>query len=162
MYYLSTDYSMTWNHAFPMGLKKLYLNSVPFPWENMNIIGWLPDLHVLQMTAIRVNKTSEWRTEEGQFLQLKYFHSSLDYVSKWEMEKEHFPCLESLIIDRAIWIYKFPSGVGEIDSLQYIELKDCQQSLVDSAKQIQKNQHENGNNAFRVRVIDYKGEDVLF
>ncbi|XP_073147829.1 putative late blight resistance protein homolog R1A-10 isoform X1 [Henckelia pumila] len=161
-YYFSTDYSMTWKHVFPMGLKKLYLESVPFPWENMNIIGSLPELQVLHMTAIRVNKASEWRTEEGQFLQLKYFHSSLNYVVKWEMEKEHFPCLESLILDGAIWIYKFPSGVEEIDSLQYIELRNCNKSLVESAKKIQRQQHEIGTDAFRVRVIDYKGKDVLF
>ncbi|XP_073138903.1 putative late blight resistance protein homolog R1B-23 [Henckelia pumila] len=163
MYYnFSTDYSMTWKHVFPMGLKKLYLEGVPFYWENMNIIGSFPNLQVLHITRIRVDKAYEWRTEEGQFPQLKYFHSSLDCLLKWEMEKEHFPCLESLILDRAIWIDKFPSGVEEIDSLQYIELNECKISLVDSAKQIQQHQHENGNDAFRVRVIDYKGENVLF
>ncbi|XP_073138842.1 putative late blight resistance protein homolog R1B-23 [Henckelia pumila] len=134
MYYnFSTDYSMTWKHVFPMGLKKLYL-------------------------------------EVGKQRKVNFLNSSisipmprkLDYLLKWEMEKEHFPCLESLILDRAIWIDKFPSGVGEIDLLQYIELNECKISLVDSAKQIQRHQHENGNDAFRVRVIDYKGENVLF
>ncbi|XP_073121170.1 putative late blight resistance protein homolog R1A-3 [Henckelia pumila] len=151
--FLPRLFSMTWNHAFPMGLKKLSLDGVPFPWDNMTIIGSLPNLQVLEMINIELTRPFEWRTEEGEFLQLKYFHSSLNHVRKWETEKDHFPCLESLILDYVIWIDKIPSGLEEIDSLQYIELKNCIQSLVDSAEQIQKNQHENGNDGFRVRVI---------
>ncbi|XP_073126323.1 putative late blight resistance protein homolog R1A-10 [Henckelia pumila] len=154
--------SRIWYHAFPMGLKKLSLKGVHFGWENMTIIGSLPNLQVLHMMDITVHRASEWRTKEGEFLQLKYFHSSLDLVVKWEMEKEHFPCLETLILEGARRIHEIPSGIGEIDTLQYIELKDCKRPFVDSTKQIQKHQHENGNDAFRVRVIDSDGEDVLF
>ncbi|XP_073286342.1 putative late blight resistance protein homolog R1B-23 [Primulina huaijiensis] len=158
----SPDLSMTWNHAFPIGLKKLSLYGVLFPWENMTIIGSLHNLQVLKMTGIAVNEVSKWVMMEGQFLQLKYFRSSLDSLLKWEMEKEHFPCLESLILERAELINEIPSGIGEIDTLRYIELQYCKKSLVISAKQMQKHQHENGNDAFRVRVIDSDEYDVLF
>ncbi|XP_073124526.1 putative late blight resistance protein homolog R1A-3 [Henckelia pumila] len=152
---------LPWNHAFPMGLKRLSLQGVPFPWENMAIIGSLPNLQVLQMINIKVTEFSEWTMKEGQFLELKYLHSSLDHLVEWEMEKEHLPRLESLILTRA-QISEIPSSIGEIDTLQYIELQYCEKSLVDSAKQIQKLQHENGNETFRVRVIGYRGYDVLF
>ncbi|XP_073037611.1 putative late blight resistance protein homolog R1A-3 isoform X1 [Primulina eburnea] len=150
-----------WNHAFPIGLKKLTLIGVPFTWENMTIIGSLPNLQVLQMIGIIVTEFSEWKAVEGQFLQLKYFRSSFDYLVKWEMEKEHFPCLESLILQRAPWINEIPSGIGEIDTLQFIELQYCEKSLVNSAMQILKLQRENGNDAFHVRAIDYDGYSIV-
>ncbi|XP_073015339.1 putative late blight resistance protein homolog R1C-3 [Primulina eburnea] len=130
-----------WNHAFPIGLKKLSLHRIHFPWENMTIIGSLPNLQVLQMTRMAVHKVSKWVMMEGQFLQLKYFRSSLDSLLKWELEKEHFPCLESLILEGAKLINEIPSGIGEIDTLQYIELQYCKKSLVISAQQMQKHQH---------------------
>ncbi|XP_073037615.1 putative late blight resistance protein homolog R1A-3 [Primulina eburnea] len=154
--------SMTWNHAFPIGLKKLFLKRVRFPWENMTLIASLPNLQVLEMRTMAVNKDSKWVMMEGQFLQLKYFLSSLDSLLTWEMEKEHFPCLESLILERPKQINEIPSGIREIDTLRYIELRYCKKSLVISAKQMEKHQHENGNDAFRVHVIDFDGYDVLF
>ncbi|XP_073121328.1 putative late blight resistance protein homolog R1A-3 [Henckelia pumila] len=151
LYYL--DPSMVWKHAFPTGLKRLYLRCVPFPWENMDMIGSLPNLQVLEMIDMRVAKVSEWTTAEDQFLQLKYFRCTLDFLIMWEMEKEHFPCLESLILVGAEWINEIPSGIGEIDTLQYLELMYCKKSLVDSARRIEKEQRENGNSAFQLRVI---------
>ncbi|XP_073014611.1 putative late blight resistance protein homolog R1A-3 [Primulina eburnea] len=132
------DPSMTWNCKFPINLRKLTLLRVPFHWENMTIIGSLQNLEVLQMFDIKVFEFSEWLPVEGQFLQLKYFSSSLDGLVKWEAEKEHFPSLESLSLECAWDIIKeIPSGIGEIDSLQFIELKYCKESLVDSARRIQ-------------------------
>ncbi|KZV44552.1 hypothetical protein F511_17458 [Dorcoceras hygrometricum] len=145
-------FSMIWNYAFPISLKKLTLESVPLPWENMSIIGSLPSLQVLKMMHIDVDEESEWAPIEGQFLRLKYFCSSLDKLVSWEVEREHFPTLESLCLDGARWIDEIPSGIGEIDSLQLIELRNCSETLVNSAKRIQEQQHDNGNDAFEVRV----------
>ncbi|XP_073125181.1 putative late blight resistance protein homolog R1A-3 [Henckelia pumila] len=152
-------YSMTWNYAFPIGLMKLSLDGVPFPWDNMTIIGSLPNLQVLKMMRIKRsgdcfwNTDCVWTTEEGQFLQLKYFCSSLNCLVKWKTEKEHFPSLETLILHGVYSIDEIPSGIGEIDTLRSIELRYCIKSLVDSANQIQMLQHENGNDDFRVSVI---------
>ncbi|XP_073126203.1 putative late blight resistance protein homolog R1A-3 [Henckelia pumila] len=150
--------SMTWNHAFPMGLKKLHLSGVPLPWRNMTIIGSLPNLQMLRISVNIFTEVSEWTTVEGEFLQLKYFRSDLDGVVKWETEKEHFPCLETLILDGVRLIDEIPSGIGEIDTLEFMELRYCEKSMVDSAKEIRRLQHENENHGFRVRVIHpYKG-----
>ncbi|XP_073121186.1 putative late blight resistance protein homolog R1C-3 [Henckelia pumila] len=155
--------SITWNHTFPISLKKLTLEGVPWHWDNnMTIIGSLPNLEVLQMMNIKVTGFSEhWTPMEDQFLRLKYFRSSLDHLVKWEVEKEHFPSLESLILRRA-QIDEIPSGIGEIDSLQLIELQFCKESLVDSANLIQQQQHENGNLAFQVRVNNSDKHDFWF
>ncbi|XP_073121178.1 putative late blight resistance protein homolog R1A-3 [Henckelia pumila] len=144
--------SITWNHAFPISLKMLTLRGVPFLWENMTIIGSLPNLEVLQMTKIAGTGRSKWTPVEGQFLCLKHFHSSLDRLVSWEAEKEHFPSLESLILWEVYSIDEIPSGIGEIDSLQRIELFSGKESLVDSARRIQEQQHENGNDDFQVLV----------
>ncbi|XP_073121201.1 putative late blight resistance protein homolog R1B-23 [Henckelia pumila] len=150
------DPSLIWNYAFPMSLKKLTLHGVPFPWENMAIIGSLPNLQVLEILDNDINRESEWSMLEDQFLQLKYFCSTLDHLVNWEMEKDHFPSLETLILKRVKWIDEIPRGLGEIDSLQLIELEDCRESLVNSAKQIREQQHENGNDVFQVNVINHE------
>ncbi|XP_073127120.1 putative late blight resistance protein homolog R1A-3 [Henckelia pumila] len=144
---------MIWKHAFPVGLKKLTLQGVPLAWENMTIIGSLPNLQVLEMMYICAPEFSEWIPMEGQFLRLKYFRCSLDNVIKWEVEKEHLPSLESLILAYATFIEEIPFGIGEIDSLQLIELWFCTKSLVNSAQRIHEQQHENGNHDFQVRVF---------
>lgn len=144
---------MIWNHAFPVSLNKLTLQGVPLAWKNMSIIGSLPNLQVLEMMYICAPELSEWLPVEGQFVRLKYFRCSLDNVSKWEVEKEQFPSLESFILAYAPLIEEIPYGIGEIDSLQLIELWFCKESLVSSAKRIQDQQHDNGNHAFQVRVF---------
>ncbi|XP_073121202.1 putative late blight resistance protein homolog R1A-3 [Henckelia pumila] len=145
--------SRIWNQAFPTSLKKLVLHGIPLPWENMTIIGSLPNLQVLEMLSMKVTGFSKWEPIQGQFLLLKYFRSSLDNLVVWEVEKEHFPRLEILILRRPK-IDEIPCGIADLDSLQLIELQGCSESLVNSAKRIQEQQHENGNEAFRVRVND--------
>ncbi|XP_073060926.1 putative late blight resistance protein homolog R1A-3 [Primulina eburnea] len=149
----SVPYLRIWTYAFPISLKKLSLVLVNFPWENMAIIGSLPNLQMLEMMGILLTDDSEWTPMEGQFLSLKHFQSTFDDLVKWEVEKEHFPCLESLIFCHAQSIDEIPSGIGEIDSLQLIELRYCQESLVNSAKKIEEQQRENGNDSFEVLVI---------
>ncbi|XP_073128687.1 putative late blight resistance protein homolog R1A-3 [Henckelia pumila] len=151
-----SSHSITWNHAFPISLKMLTLQGVPFLWENMTIIGSLPNLEVLRMTKIAGTGGSKWTPVKGQFLCLKHLHSSLDRLVSWEAEKVHFPSLESLILWEVYSIDEIPCGIGEIDSLQRIELFSCYKSLVDSAERIQEQQHENGNEAFRVLVHNSK------
>ncbi|XP_073014606.1 putative late blight resistance protein homolog R1A-3 [Primulina eburnea] len=146
------NFSKIWNHSFPISLKNLTLENVPLPWENMTIIGSLPNLQVLEMMHMDVEQVSEWTPTEGQFCLLKYFRSSLDNLVSWEVEREHFPRLEILCLKGARWIDEIPCGIGEIDSLQLIELWHCPVTLVDSAKRIQEQQHDNGNDAFEVLV----------
>ncbi|XP_073121183.1 putative late blight resistance protein homolog R1C-3 [Henckelia pumila] len=145
-------FSMTWNHAFPTSLKSLSLERVPLPWENVTIIGSLPNLRVLTMMHLEVDEESEWKPVEGQFLQLQYLCSSLDNLVSWEVEREHFPSLETLCLNGVRWIDEIPCGVGEMHSLQLIELWHCPETLVDSAKRIQEQQHDNGNDDFEVHV----------
>ncbi|XP_073295600.1 putative late blight resistance protein homolog R1A-10 isoform X2 [Primulina huaijiensis] len=143
-----------------LSLKKLTLRGVPFPWENMTIIGSLPDLQVLKIVENGIERNSEWTTMEGQFLRLKHFYSSLDYLVKWEVEKDHLPSLESLILKNVWSIDEIPYGLGDIDSLLLIELLLCGKSLVNSAMRIQEQQHENGNYAFQVSLSNKKFEFV--
>ncbi|XP_073125419.1 putative late blight resistance protein homolog R1C-3 isoform X2 [Henckelia pumila] len=130
-------------------------------WDDLNLdnVFHLQNLEELRVSRdIKdndINRESEWTTIEDQFLRLKYFCSSLDYWVKWEVEKEHLPSLESLILVYVKLIDAISSGIGEIDSLQLIELQDCRGSLVNSARRIQEQQHENGNVAFQVNVVEY-------
>lgn len=145
-------YSRIWNYAFPMSLTKLTLRGVCLPWDNMSIIGSLPNLQVLAIIDCLNIEDSEWMPIEGQFLRLKGLCSTFDHLVKWEVEKEHFPSLESLILNEAPLIDEIPCGIGEIDTLQLIGLRSCGPSVVNSAMRIKEQQHENGNYAFQVRV----------
>ncbi|XP_073119999.1 putative late blight resistance protein homolog R1A-3 [Henckelia pumila] len=119
----------------------------------MTKIGSLPNLQVLEIFHNHAEVVSEWMPIEGQFLRLKCLGSTFDHLVRWEVEKEQFPSLESLILKGARSMYEIPYGIGEIDTLQLIQLHDCGESLVDSAKRIREQQHDNGNDAFQVRIL---------
>lgn len=85
--------SRIWNYAFPISLTRLTVRGVHLPWDHMSIIGSLPNLQVLAITDSFNKEVSDWMPIEGQFLGLKCLCSTFDGLVRWEVEKEHFPCL---------------------------------------------------------------------
>ncbi|KAK4441010.1 hypothetical protein Salat_0435900 [Sesamum alatum] len=65
----ATNFSLT-SITFPTSLKKLVLENCGIPWEDMAIIGSLPNLEVLKLDWFAA-KGPEWNPVEGEFLQLK-------------------------------------------------------------------------------------------
>ncbi|KAL0441040.1 UNVERIFIED_CONTAM: putative late blight resistance proteinR1A-10 [Sesamum radiatum] len=66
-------------------------------------------------------------------------------LERWGAEDIHFPKLESLVLKTMFYLEEIPSGIGDIPTLRSIHLGDCRDSVVNSAKQIQKEQESNGN-----------------
>ncbi|KAH6812439.1 hypothetical protein C2S51_026201 [Perilla frutescens var. frutescens] len=154
--YLKNDcHDLLHNITFPHSLKKLTLDSV-VGWEEMleKIGGSLPLLQKLKLEYGRFT-THKWETVEGQFPSLKFL--KLSYcggLKQWMIEESsHFPCLEHLELTGLKELEEIPSEIGEILTLQLIELFYCSESAVKSAKKIVEEQEElQGDNTFCVRV----------
>nr|GMD63755.1 disease resistance protein RPP13-like isoform X6 [Ipomoea batatas] len=119
-----------WNQiALLKSIKKLSLSFSGIQWKEVTVLSKLPRLEVL--------KSKE----------------------QWKASEEHFPKLEHLLIRHCIPLKEIPSDFAEISTLKSIELAYCLPFLVDSAKQIQKEQDEYGNsNMVRERYNGMCGE----
>nr|GMD88371.1 putative late blight resistance protein homolog R1B-16 [Ipomoea batatas] len=81
------------------------------------------------------------------FCKLKYLqvhaYSSLKH---WSVDADHFPVLERIFLNHCYLLMEFPTGFGEINTLQLIELKNCSSLLVTSAKSLQEERQDLGDN----------------
>ncbi|KAL8466272.1 hypothetical protein ACS0TY_035404 [Phlomoides rotata] len=142
------------NIAFPHSLKKLTLSGSQLHWEAITTkIGPLPHLQVLKLEKNAV-AGADWVTAEGQFCSLKFLLiDSCDDFVNWMTDNTHFPCLEHL---RLISVYnklmEIPLCIGEIPTLESIELFHCSSSAVMSAKRILEEQEELGNEGLRLVI----------
>nr|GMC82874.1 putative late blight resistance protein homolog R1B-14 [Ipomoea batatas] len=135
--------------AFPSSLKKLKLIYTYLPWEDMAIIGTLPNLEVLKLMGYAFCGP-DWRTENG-FYKLKHLQIVESDLKHWTVIVDHFPVLECLILSCCENLEEFPSAFADITTLQLIKLTRCCSSIVTSAKQIQEERLGLGDNKFVVR-----------
>ncbi|KAL0357578.1 UNVERIFIED_CONTAM: putative late blight resistance proteinR1A-10 [Sesamum calycinum] len=138
--------------AFPLQLRKLTLRGLNLPWCNMTIIGTLPNLEVLKLLG-NAFRGPEWRSIEGEFCQLKLLVLECLDIVQWRADDTHFPRLQKLTIRSCDQLEEIPSCIGDISTLQLIELVDCHPSAMTSAQQIQEDQQSLGNNDLEVRMI---------
>ncbi|KAL2515613.1 putative disease resistance protein [Forsythia ovata] len=143
------------NIALPISLKKLSLFRCYLHWEDMTIVGSLPNLQVLKLLWDSFVGL-EWEPNEGEFIQLKYLKLNRINLENWIANSIHFPSLERLVIDQCKSLKEIPSGIGEIPTLESIEVYNyCSDSVVTSAKQIQEEQRSSGNDYLQVRIVNF-------
>ncbi|KAH6778848.1 hypothetical protein C2S52_010085 [Perilla frutescens var. hirtella] len=142
--YLWSKSDVSENIAFPMSLRKLTLTGCRFPWEDMRIIGSLPNLEVLKLKRGACHGTI-WETTEGEFCQLKVLLIENTDLRQWITESSHFPQLERLTLYECNDLEEIPTDIGEIPTLQVIEVDVRNLSVVQSAKGIQEEQQSFGN-----------------
>ncbi|KAL2243703.1 UNVERIFIED_CONTAM: putative late blight resistance protein R1B-8 [Sesamum indicum] len=153
LYVRAKDLSLK-NMGFPTSLKKLELYECKVPWEDMIIIGSLPNLEVLMLKGCGF-KGSEWNPIEGQFPRLKVLELSMSNLECWRAENVHFPNLEKLSLRLMDDLEEIPSGIGDIATLGLIEVYYCSDSIVNSAVQILEEQRSNGNEDLHVYVHSF-------
>ncbi|GFP92469.1 putative late blight resistance protein homolog r1c-3 [Phtheirospermum japonicum] len=149
----------------PLSLKKLTLRHTKLHWEDMGTkIGSLPHLQVLKL----YNDSflgPKWETVDGQFSSLKYLliHDNGNGLEGWTWitDSTHFPCLESLVLRYVKKLKDMPLAIGDISTLQYIELRACSMSLVISARKVLEEQEELGNVGIQVRVKSWNVEESI-
>ncbi|KAL2552725.1 putative disease resistance RPP13-like protein 3 [Forsythia ovata] len=140
--------------AFPPNLKKLTLKISRISWKNMSTFGSLPNLEVLKLKDFEF-EDSVWKTNEGEFRQLKFLHIGCKNLEFWEFEGTHLPRLQCLSLGSCRRLKCIPSEIGEIPTLQVIALFQCELSVVTSAYSIQEEQKDLGNDGLQVHNHKY-------
>ncbi|KZV28836.1 hypothetical protein F511_06270 [Dorcoceras hygrometricum] len=141
--------------SFPLSLKELNLSGCRFPWEDMAIVGSLPNLEILELLFYAF-EGEMWCPVEGQFIRLKFLAISKTDLLHWIADKTHFPILEHLIL-RDLHLKEIPQDIAELPTLKQILLFNCSDSTVTSAKQILEEQESLGNEGLQVLI--YEDED---
>ncbi|XP_019180015.1 PREDICTED: putative late blight resistance protein homolog R1A-4 isoform X2 [Ipomoea nil] len=67
------------------------------------------------------------------------------YLKHWEAGADNFPKLERLFLKECSELREIPNSFAEIPTLNLIQLEECHPSAVMSAKQIEAEQHDYGN-----------------
>ncbi|XP_075523620.1 putative late blight resistance protein homolog R1A-10 [Primulina tabacum] len=139
------------NLAFPSKLKKLTLSGCRISWSKMTMVGSLPNLEVLKLKESAF-EGRVWEPEEGEFLRLKYLLLDEIHLRHWKASETHFPNLQQLSVFFCFELAEIPSAIGDITTLELIELYTCSDSAVKSAKLIEEEQRSLGNESLKVRV----------
>ncbi|KAI3451641.1 hypothetical protein Pfo_008306 [Paulownia fortunei] len=137
---------------FPSNIKKLALSGLRLPWEKMSIIGRLPNLEVLKLSGDEfVGET--WDTTDGEFQQLRFLKLAWLGITKWNVSSsDHFPRLRRLVLLYCSKLQEIPCEMGEIATLQSIEVVTGSETVALSAIEIQKEQRDMGNEDLRVII----------
>ncbi|XP_042037906.1 putative late blight resistance protein homolog R1B-8 isoform X2 [Salvia splendens] len=138
--------------GFPSGLIKLTLGGSGFLWdEHTSIISDLPHLQVLKLRW-RAFCGPKWELYEGGFPRLKFLVLEDLDIEQLIARSNHFPVLQKLLTRRCCKLEEIPLDMGDIPTLEVIEVDECSISLVESARRIQKEQEELGNENLKVRI----------
>ncbi|KAL0335575.1 UNVERIFIED_CONTAM: putative late blight resistance proteinR1A-10 [Sesamum radiatum] len=137
--------------ALPQNLRKLTLQGCTISWENMTVIGSLPNLEVLKLRNFDF-EGSVWEPNEGEFTKLKYLLIHESSLEQWLADYTHFPRLQHLCLNFCSKLEAIPPEFGDIASLEMIELYKSSSSVVASAMLIQEETQSLGNEGLRVRV----------
>ncbi|KAL2559337.1 putative late blight resistance protein-like protein R1B-16 [Forsythia ovata] len=136
---------------FPSNLKKLTLTKFRLPWNEISQIGRLPNLEVLKL-LFKSFERKRWDMKDEEFLNLKYLKFDNLDIAQWNASSDHFPYLERLVLLRCKQLEELPSCLGDVPTLQVIEMQWCSPSSAESARQIQENQKDMGNEDLKVLI----------
>ncbi|KAL0319045.1 UNVERIFIED_CONTAM: hypothetical protein Sangu_2060700 [Sesamum angustifolium] len=92
------DETSAGDFGFPHSLKKLTLSGCHLPWNDMRIVGSLPNLEMLRLHRWAF-VGDVWNPSEGEFGRLKFLEIRSTDLKYWGAENTHFPSLEHLVLD---------------------------------------------------------------
>ncbi|KAJ9550613.1 hypothetical protein OSB04_014658 [Centaurea solstitialis] len=122
------------------------------PWSHMSIIQLLPNLEVLKLERNVFTTGRQWDASEQQFRQLKFLMLKDFDIKQWEASSASFPCLKHLSVSRCKDLEEIPLEIGEIATLELIEIDTCNKSVVESVKRIKQEQDNEGNDELKIIV----------
>ncbi|XP_022852940.1 putative late blight resistance protein homolog R1B-16 isoform X1 [Olea europaea var. sylvestris] len=137
-------------------LKKITLDHGRIDWEYMTIFGMLPNLEVLKLRGFAFIGP-EWVPTEGEFLKLKFLLIWETDLEQWKADSTHFPRLEHLILQNCSKLVEIPSDIGEIQTLEIIEIDNSSLLAMKSAMDILEEQRNQGNEVLQILFHQTKG-----
>ncbi|XP_047947663.1 putative late blight resistance protein homolog R1B-17 [Salvia hispanica] len=148
--------------TFPSSLRALCLIGCGVDWDELAMmVGSLP--HLVKLSLLRNSVIgSDWTPVEGKFCHLKAL--TIDGCSDlvcWNADNSHFPVLQELLLEDLCKLIEFPSGIGEIATLEDIELKFFSLSSSISAMRTLAEQEELGNESLRLTIHFRGGEEAM-
>ncbi|XP_057780156.1 putative late blight resistance protein homolog R1B-16 [Salvia miltiorrhiza] len=120
------------NLKFPISLRKLILQDCELHWDDLSVIGSLPNLEVLKLKCQSV-RGAKWETVEGEFPSLRILEIDCCYLIYWFSGEYHFPRLEKLVLRRLYRLNEIPSEIGYAGILGNISVFECSISAAISA-----------------------------
>ncbi|KAF3673200.1 putative late blight resistance protein -like protein R1A-10-like [Capsicum annuum] len=135
---------------FPASLKRLTFSGwFGFPWEDISTLVKLPNLEELKLKD-RAAIGDVWRLRDDDiFESLKLLLFRRVLLVNWLVSCENFPSLKRLVLKKCDNLKEIPIDFGEIFSLESIELHNCSTSAEDSARKIEQEQEDMGNNCLK-------------
>ncbi|KAJ0667883.1 putative P-loop containing nucleoside triphosphate hydrolase, leucine-rich repeat domain superfamily [Helianthus annuus] len=162
--------------TFPTSLKTLTLERCGLPWSEMSIIQSLPNLQVLKLHSWAFNGScwntdgqefpqlikvleynaiegSCWDTDGQKFQQLKFLRLEGLDLKTWNAYSASFPCLKQLEIIGCHILEEIPFEIGDIPTLELIQIRGCRKCVDESARRIEEEQHDFGNYNLKIHII---------
>ncbi|PHT97641.1 hypothetical protein BC332_33428 [Capsicum chinense] len=138
---------------FPASIKRLTLaGGFGFPWEDISILVKLPNLEELKLKDCAAFG-DVWRLrDDGIFESLKLLLFRKVLLANWLASSDNFPSLKRLVLKKCNNLKEIPIDFGEICTLESIELHNCSTSAEDSARKIEQEQEDMGNNCLKVYI----------
>nr|XP_043625517.1 putative late blight resistance protein homolog R1B-16 [Erigeron canadensis] len=136
---------------FPQNLKKLTLSNTGMDWEEMWTFSLLPNLEILKLKH-QSCIGEMWETGDAEFRRLKVLKLHDLDMMQWVSSKDNFPRLQRLVVQRCLKLNTIPRELGQIFTLEVIEVNGCNFSAYNSAMEIQKEQEDDGNCFLKVQT----------
>ncbi|KAH6788369.1 hypothetical protein C2S51_003375 [Perilla frutescens var. frutescens] len=140
------------NMAFPDSLKKLTLSRCLIPWEDMSVVGLLPNLEVLKL-RMSAAEGQTWKPNAGEFCQLKFLLIEWCQLEIWEADESNFPSLEHLQL-----VGVTMEDFAQIETLRTIDLRYCSKSLFLSANKMSQDRENSGCEAIQIQSFPKEAE----
>lgn len=135
----------------PWSLKKLTLSQFHLQWNVISSFQKLPNLEVLKLLNAAV-EGDLWDMGDGEFPKLKFLKLGSLNIKLWNASSDNFPCLEQLVLERCEELVEIPSSLADVCSLGSIVVRWCSRDAAKSAKQIQEEQTDAGNELLKVHI----------
>ncbi|KAH0705009.1 hypothetical protein KY289_010085 [Solanum tuberosum] len=129
-------------------LTNLTLKNFTLHCQHLSEIGSVQNLQVLKLKGISF-ETCKWEVRDGEFPQLRALklHAGQAQFDEWTVAEDSFPNLERLILSDCEFLKEIPSCFGDISSLKSIEVRNCNENVDKSARDIRETQVEDYQNS---------------
>ncbi|KAI8026675.1 hypothetical protein LOK49_LG02G02913 [Camellia lanceoleosa] len=152
------DEALTIKELLAGGKKQLQMISIVgmpglgIEWGEISVLGMmLTNLEFLKLDNDAA-WGQQWATTDGGFPRLKFLKLKELFVKRWITCSGHFPSLQLLSLEWCPHLKEIPSSLGDILTLQMIEVNCCQFTVVESVRKIKEEHESNGNNWLKVLI----------